>query len=150
MAKNRKIQERKQERRLHYNMVAENSLENVFSWYFLIVEESREMARVKQGICRELISAEDPFIVREGFVGNSHGLNYSLFSLRSPLDKIDFSQLYYGKIIKDEGFGKKGNPARLLSILEQEGIATTFPRGHEVHVEKNSEFNKSIRPDYTH
>ncbi len=48
MAKNRKIQERKQERRLHYNMVAENSLENVFSWYFLIVEEQREIERITQ------------------------------------------------------------------------------------------------------
>ena len=149
MVKYKKEKKDKQERRLHYGLASQSSSKE-FLWYFLIIEESREMKRVKQGICDELKSIESPSVIKEGIVGNSHGLNYSLLSLRSQLDKVNFSQLYYGKLIMDERFNREGSPTGLLFILEQEGIVPTFPRGYEFSSPEDNHYsNDTSFPDYT-
>lgn len=132
MGKDKKTEEKKQERRLHYNVVDELAPENVFSWYFLIINKSQEIDRIKQGICDELKSIEDPSIIREGVVGNSHGLKYSFFNLQSPRSKIELCQIYNGNIIKDRRlYSKNGSDFNLLSVLEYEGIVPTYPRRQE-------------------
>ena len=140
---------RKQERRLHYNMVAESPPENIFSWYFLIVNELTELKRITQRMYNKLKPVHERIDFDNGNVGNSHGLKYSLFCLRSSVCELDFSQIYNGKIIKDRRLYSRGSNISLLNVLEQEGLVPSYPRRHEVPPEENYPSDSNPFPDYT-
>lgn len=147
MKKNKEIK-KKQEKRLHYNLVAENPSENIFSWYFLIVEDKTEIEKIGQRICENLGTTEHTYI-KEGIVGNSHGLRYSFFNLQSSRNKIDFSQVYNGKIIKDRRFYSGESNINLLSILEQEEIITDILRKDKATSKENYDSDYIPFPNYT-
>ncbi|MFA4953547.1 MAG: hypothetical protein WC584_04960 [Candidatus Pacearchaeota archaeon] len=150
MVKYKKEKKDKQERRLHYNMAAETPPENIFLWYFLIINESREIERIKQRMFEELKPVHEEIPFDNGNIGNSHGLRYSLFCLKSSRNEMDFSQVYSGRLIKDRRLYWRESNFSLLNVLEQEGISPTFPRDHEVSSPENN--HNSIDtpfPDYT-
>ena len=148
MAKSRKIPNEKQERRIHYNMVAESPPENVFSWYFLIINEQREIERITQRMYDALKPTQDQIIFDKGNVENSHGLKYILFCLKSSVCNLDFSQIYNGRIIKDRKLYQRESGASLLNILEQEGISN-LSRIHKIQEKDSYLSDDNPSPDYT-
>ena len=150
MAKYKKTERIKQERRLHYNMVSETPPENIFSWYFLLINDSRETERVRQRMFEALNPVHEQIIFDQGNLGNSHGLRYALFCLKSSRSEIDFSEVYGGRIIKDRRLYHRQSTASLLNVLEQEGIVPTFSRDLEVFpIDDDSNINNPPFPDYT-
>jgi len=147
MKRNKEIR-KKQERRLHYNRVAEDSPENIFSWYFLIVNEPREMERIKQRMY-EALKPHEQINFDKGNIDNSHGLKYALFCIKSSVCNLDFSQVYSGKIIKDRRLYSRESSVSLLSVLEQEEITPIFPRRHELPPQEKSSSNDNPSSDYT-
>lgn len=139
---------KKQEKRIHYNLISTSPKK--FLWYFLVVEDKKEIEIIRKKICDGLNVPDVDCIVKEGIVENSHGLRYLIFSLQSPRDAIDFSSFYNEKTIRDARLYLQESKTNLLSVLEQEEIISEMPRRNGMQTEARPIHKPSPIPDYTH
>ncbi len=121
MPESRKV-DAKQERRIHYNRLTEHAPENIFSWYFLIVNEPREIERIKQRIYEVLRPSGEPQTFDSRCIQGTNGLQFELFYLESPVSEIERDKIYKGKWCRDRRLYTRKTNLSLLSILEQEDL----------------------------
>src|SRR3989344_6974306 len=90
-----------QPRRIHYNRLPQNPPENIFSWYFLIVNEPREIKRIKDRIYETLKPSRNPITFDSRCIQGTNGLQFELFYLESPVPEIEKDKIYGGKWYRD-------------------------------------------------
>lgn len=70
------------------------------NWNFLIVNEKREIAIAKQNLYEQLEPVVEERLIDKGKVFCSD-LFYELFCIETPINKLDFSKVYQGKVRED-------------------------------------------------
>ena len=87
------------ERSLYWYKSSEDCPE-IHHWYFLAINEKREIRQIKQKLYDNLGYIFEESIIDNGRFGNSD-LSYEIFRIDATRPELDFSEVYQGKIRKD-------------------------------------------------
>jgi hypothetical protein len=100
---------KKIERQIRYNLKTDTGeQENMrYRYTFLIINEPREIERIKERIWQEMFPIAYLNKIDEGQIKNSRGLHYELFSFSTDKGKIENPQKIYD--VKYPKFGKDRN-----------------------------------------
>ncbi len=120
---------KKPERRIHYNFErAPYPNEDFAKWYFLIINEPREIGRILTRIYQQLQPIlEEPTELTRGPIPNSGGLHFELLSLLTEKGEFPWNKyqaIYGGKWKKDRTLEKleQEDESRIQTILRREGL----------------------------
>lgn len=102
-------------RQVRYNRAGIPGLQEYFQsqWMWLIVNEPREIDRIKNRIFEQLAPIDELKILFEGGISNTKGLQYSILTFKSPS-----SNIYPKKIYDSENLKKDRN----LYIRDEAGL----------------------------
>ena len=95
------------ERKLLWWKYVEDEIHQLFGWNFLIINEPREIRIIKDKLCYALEVVEEEREIDYDMVKSSDRLHYGLFTLFSPTAKIDFRNVYQGRVYKDRRLQKR-------------------------------------------
>lgn len=97
--------ESKIERRVKYNIQTSTGEQDLarHRWIFCIINEPREIGRIRERIYAQLSPIVDLVELLSGPIPNSKGLHYNFFSFSSEVGKISYPKKIYDsdKIKKD-------------------------------------------------
>ena len=88
-------------RQIHFNRRLESPGENIASWYFLVINDKREIIRIRERMVEQLSPIIETQEIDIGLIPDSHGLRYELFVYQSPVGTFDKLKIYHGKWKKD-------------------------------------------------
>jgi len=114
-------------RRILWNTERAEQGTNTVRWYFLLVNEPRELGRIRERIFTQLQPIYDYKAIDTSLVPNSGGIHYELFYLESECGKFPSNQkqtVYGGLWKRDRRLESRQNESGLLNILDQEGLST--------------------------
>ncbi len=116
------------ERQVRYNLKTASTAEQDFytrhRWTFLIINEPREIGRIRERIYQQLEPIVDFRTLEENSIPNSEGLHYDIFSFSSIKGKIEHPEKIYDnpkKFKKDRDLRERddiGLANYLRAILE--------------------------------
>jgi len=104
------------QRQIRYNWQRSKDNPNMLTWFFLIINESREIARIENKIYREL---EQIINERKQIKGvRIDGLKFKLISFDSPKIKIKKRKIYRSKkIYRDRDLYERQDPDGLENYI---------------------------------
>lgn len=85
-----------EKRIIHWNRRAEKAPENIYTWYFLIVNEVKMIERIKQRLYQQLQPTDEPVEYVDSTL-KREDLRVLCFSVESPKLELDFKRVYGGK-----------------------------------------------------
>lgn len=113
-------------RRIHWNTEAADTADGSVRWYFLIVNEPREIGRIRERIFTQLQPVYEYNAIDTALVPSSGGMHYELMSLETQQGKFPSNPkqtVYGGHWKRDRRLETKQKESALLNILDQEGLS---------------------------
>ena len=108
------------ERQVRYNLKTTSTAEQDFytrhRWTFLIINEPREISRIRERVYQQLEPIVDFRTLGEDLIPNSGGLHYDIFSFSSIKGKIEYPEKIYDN-------PKKFKKDRDLNERDEMGLA---------------------------
>ncbi|MBS3172650.1 hypothetical protein J4438_03700 [Candidatus Woesearchaeota archaeon] len=119
-------------RRIHYNLGQASPDEDTVKWYFLIVNEPREIELIRNRIYQQLQEIHTRGTLSEGLVPQSGGIHYELIWLTTLLGEFPSNkyQSVYGGLWKRDRTLARLSPkteSKIETILRREGL-TDVPK----------------------
>ncbi len=90
-------------------------------WHVLVINEQREITRIRQKICEEMQPVEDMVVLTHGKMQDT-SLRYeplSLYSYGKTPQNVDWSKIYGGKVQRDRNLQSRMNPDGLANFVDE-------------------------------
>ncbi len=115
---------KQQQRRIHWNVEGVYSGEDIFRWYFLIVNKPLEIEKIKYRIFEDLAPIMNLEDLDKNLVPRTGGLHYDLFRIESSRKRFGkpLSEIYRGRWVRDRRLYTRKDSVSLYNIIEREGL----------------------------
>jgi hypothetical protein len=96
-------------RQIRYNLKTDTAEQETFRyrWTFLVINEPREIDRIREKLYREMAPIVDLNELDKGLVRNSNGLHYNFFAFSTDKGRIEHPEKIYDvdsvRFSKDRG-----------------------------------------------